>query len=905
MKQNRYFIEQVAHDLVDRMGWNGLKDCTIVFPMHRAGLFMKDALKAKMLAEEWDKPVVAPRLTTLSELVDELCAPYMQAEDEIHSICRLYQLFCEQTGWEMGLDLFYDWGRQLLTDFSNADASEVDAMALFRNSADARELEELQLEPETMERLSELVRSKQTAEQQDSIRRQMKALWAALPKVYEAFQKQGAGYPGARLKYVVEHFDQIRPALEGRRLVFVGFNYLLGKEHALMRLLHEADMALFYWDHWADFRTNESAFKYTKRHKEEFGQALPETDEQGTKAVRVIATSSLSAQAQYVHQWLEERADAKGRIGVVIADENMLEPVIYALPERLTGRVNITKGYPLKQTKVFTQIIRYLSDPAHDKREGETYAAVLRRLQEKIDGMMASERPTQPTDLTWQQALIQESYYQAQVVLNRFCQLIDDGTLSQVQQMSTLRNLLRKHLQSVTLPFHGDPITQVQVIGVLETRLLDFEHLLVLNVEEGVVPQTQADNSFIPYYLRKYYHMPTGGESAEVYAYNFFRLLRRASDVTLLFSNAAEGDQQKSMSRFVMQLLTSGEYRVERLMLEEGALVESGELEVLDHARVPLWNHWEQWRPDKPKKTLSPSDIGTYLECPRKFYLQNVLGLSYTEPDQLIMRVNDQGTLVHGALEAAYNSMRKNHEDRITVTPEMIAELLRSEDKLSQALDESFVALNKDYAKHHTLAPGQVPFVRSEHPAESQVALEQMKNVLLKDQESAQHGLTILEMEKWHGFDVDLEVDGEKRHLTIGGYLDRLDEVGGQLRVVDYKTGSPAQKTKAAALDELFAQGGEKKYMMQILLYCHAQKASGKTSVRPQLCFTKQKDCFFTLEVNRQPLDNYGDYEEAYLPLLKQTVTQILTDDTFPQCEKDCKSYCPFLAFCGREKKAY
>ena len=111
------FIEQVTYDLTSR-GWENLRNMTVVFPMHRAALFMKEELKRQMLLQHLDAPVVAPRFTTLSELADELCAPYLRPDDEIHSVCLLYDIFCEQTHVDIGLDTFYGWGRQLLTDFA-------------------------------------------------------------------------------------------------------------------------------------------------------------------------------------------------------------------------------------------------------------------------------------------------------------------------------------------------------------------------------------------------------------------------------------------------------------------------------------------------------------------------------------------------------------------------------------------------------------------------------------------------------------------------------------------------------------------------------------------------------------------------------------------------------------------
>ena len=886
------FIEQVTYDLT-RRGWENLRNMTVVFPMHRAALFMKEELKRQMLQQHLDRPVLAPRFTTLNELADELSAPYLRPDDEISSVCLLYEIFCEQTHVEIGLDTFYGWGRQLLTDFSNADMSEADPEALFRNSADAHRLEETWLSDETRQRLLELVEGRdQHDDSADSMRAKLQALWRLLGNVYREFgarqRAQGVGYTGARLKYVVDHFDEIAPALKGRTFVFVGFNYLLAKERQLMQLLQP--QALYYWDHEETFRTNPDAYKYTAEGIRLFGQALPAQDEPvGVKTVDVVSTATSSAQAQFVHQWLTDKAKAGGRVGVVIADETMLEPVIYALPQGVSGRVNITKGYPLRNTKIYADILAYLSDKRNDCQAGETCADVLRRLSLSIAGTLDAER--QPEALNWQQALIQESYYQAQVVLNRFCALIEEGPLKGIG-LTTLRNILRRHLEMVSLPFHGDPVTDIQVIGVLETRLLDFDHLLVLNVEEGTLPKTQADNSFIPYYLRKYYHMPTGSESAEVYAHNFFRLLRRTQDATLLFCEATNGDNRKSMSRFLMQILTSPEFRVNRYNLTESS--------VLPTERLNLMREPET----EPKVRFSPSALKTYLTCPMKYYLQHVQGIASTQESGIIMRINELGTLVHGAVCAIYQKVLGTLP--AAVTPEMGPRLL-DERQIDEALLAGYRALNEDYRRWHPGYEGDF-FLPEEHKAESKVAKVHIRNVLENDLRTAEtQGLTVVAMERWYDFSLDILEVGE---VSVGGFIDRLDIVGGRLRVLDFKTGKPADSFPKA-LESLFEPQNVHGNMLQTLIYCLACEDGknkryvnpGDLPVMPALLYTAKKNFDPTLRLAGTPLTDFTpEQQESFRALLEAKVHEILTATAFPQIDDDryCQKYCPFAILCKK-----
>ncbi len=891
------FIEQVTSDLISR-GWDRLRHYTVVFPMHRASLFMKDALKQQMLAAALDQPVIAPRFTTINELIDDLAAPYLQPDEEIRSVCLLHRIFCRQTGLDVSLDVFYGWGKQLLTDFSNADASEVAAEKLFANSADARQLEVTHLDEDTRQRLLDLVMGPHyDASAENSLRARLMELWKHLPDIYAEYSRRqtelGVASYGARLRFVVEHFDEmIAPQLEGRTFVFVGFNYLLGKERQLMQCL--APQSLFYWDHVSGFTTNTDAYKYTEQGIKMFGQALPVLPEPvERKRIDVIATAPSSGQALFVNEWLAKRSKEKGRVGIVIADETLLEPVIYSLPDTVSGEVNITKGFPLRNTKVFADIIAYLSDKRHDRKPDETYADVLRRLSASVAGTIDAER--QPGERSWQQALIQESYYQAWVVINRFCSLIEDGTLAGITEQATLRNLLRRHLETVLLPFHGDPITRIQVIGVLETRLLDFDHLIVLNVEEGVLPKVEKDNSFIPYYLRKYYHMQTSGESAEVYAYNFFRLFRRCGDITLLFCDATDGNNKKSMSRFLMQVLTSNEFNVRKFRLAESSVVADTELD------VSLLPEREQTLLARP---LSPSAINTYITCPMRFYLQYIRGISDTEESGIVMQANEIGTLIHRAVQYVYEQVCGTLP--ATLTSEQQQRLL-DPTLLDKAILAGFDTLNEEYRLHHNTKGDY--YLPEEHKLEAMAARRHVVNILQSDARDARRGLTIVSMEQPYYFSLPVPGVGDVR---IGGRIDRLDIVDGHLRVLDYKTGKYKEKECSAPdLDALFQPDSKFGKVLQTLIYCTACAAPANSvkvnpqalPVSPALRFSVKKDHAPLPRIADWPVSDFiQEHRSAFCDLLARKVHEIFTATDYPKREDKvfCQKYCPFNLICAR-----
>jgi hypothetical protein len=310
------------------------------------------------------------------------------------------------------------------------------------------------------------------------------------------------------------------------------------------------------WDLVSDFSTNKKAFSFAQQNSQILGSSSSHRQWGEAKEVTAITCASKEAQAQYVHQWLKENYTAPGqKIGVVICDEAMLEPIIYALPaitlpgEDKPAPINITKGYPLRNTDIYARAIQWLynqpKEVTNQSAQVETIDQLIAFLFEQPNGVQEIADVEEEEALTWQELLVLESEYQVRTILNKVKQIVSDGVGELDLSYKMLRLLIRRMMESVSMPFNGEPITDIQVMGVLETRMLDFDKLLLLNVEEGIVPQHQADHSFIPYYLRKAYHMQTPDERATIYAYNFFRLISRAQQTTMLFGAAGTGGAGK------------------------------------------------------------------------------------------------------------------------------------------------------------------------------------------------------------------------------------------------------------------------------------------------------------------------------------------------------------------------
>ena len=910
------FLKQTAKSIVEQIGWANLNRATLVLPTHRAGITLKDEILRIQQAEN-QKAVYAPRVTTISQLFDELSPLY--AEDELMTIVRLYKLYAQRAGNDvMPLDMFYGWGRQMIADFTNVDASmsAEEVPNFFSNAIAATELEQLQIDDEVRGRLEQLFNQKKY-DDPDSVREQYKAIWANLYELYKdlhsEMQSEQKGFPGMRQRSVIEQWDTdyVQTQITGRTFVFVGFNYLLPVEFELMKHLRDAKQALFYWDYVDGFQTNEKAFSFAVKNSNDLGSDTQPQRWEKPKEIDVYACSSREVQAQYVHQWLLDNYKQEGeRVGVVICDESMLEPVIYTLPAiTLPGKqepilINITKGFPLRNTQIFADVMRWLNNRENGKADDIVSPEFIDKLSaylfpEKDSSEITEESQTEK-GLEWQELLKLESSYQVRKILNQMRKLLVDGLGDIPYTLKLVRLLMRRMMENVTMPFHGEPISDIQVLGVLETRMLDFDKLLLLNVEEGVVPQSQADFSFIPYYLRKYYHMQTNDERATVYAYNFFRLLSRAGQTTMLFGNIGGADGSKGMSRFIMQMIASPEeFKINKYCLSESSTI--GQKSLIDEEK----QSYLEYKGGAPIR-LSPSALNTYITCPLAFYLQKIRGISKPEEETTEMQANTLGTLVHNVMQAIYKQLGCDNENPIEISAEMLLPY-KDEAKLQELLVEAYEELNKAQLEYHKTTT----FAIDDYPFDNPKVIQYVKNLIDNDLRTIEtEGLKIWQQEKSYYMDLPVPEIGT---IQLGGKIDRVDICGHKngnerIRIVDYKTASYESSKLSAPLDNIM-EDEKKGYVRQTLIYSHVLMShlgsSEERPIQPNLFFCKKdmQDQSTVVSVG-SVVNDYRAIQEEIFPKLQSKVKELLTDSSFPQCEEGkCNTYCDFYEICERKKK--
>ena len=956
------FLKLVAADLYKHTEGN-LAHTAVVFPNKRAGLFFNE-----YLAQESESPIWSPAYVSISELFRSL-SPW-EVGDPVKLVCELYKIFRRETQSTETLDDFYFWGEMLISDFDDADKNKVDTDKLFSNLQDLRNIMDdyTFIDDEQEEAIRQFFQNF-SIERRTALKERFISLWDVLGNIYKGFREslasQNIAYEGMMYRHVIEHLDVDKLPYE--KYVFVGFNVLNKVEHTLFTQLKDAGKAVFYWD-YDEFYMKENrqavtheAGEFIRRNLRDFPSPLSGElfkNLSKPKEVHYIASSTENAQARYLPQWIRNNLTTPEKeTAVVLCNEALLQPVLHSLPAEVK-HVNITMGFPLSQTPVYSFLIALLELHTHGfnfKSGRYTFQSVvtllkhpytrqltgqaellekeltrnnrfyplpgelgkdefLTRLFTPLSGNLnlcirlsetlqqvagiyqANTSGTEDTDAFNQ--LYRESLFKAYTTINRFRTLIEEDELT--VQSETFRRLLVKVLSATNIPFHGEPAIGMQVMGVLETRNLDFRHLVLLSVNEGQLPKSGGDSSFIPYNLRKAFGMTTIEHKIAVYAYYFYRLLQRAERITLIYNTSSDGLNRGEWSRFMLQFLIEWPHPITRQFLEAGQSPQ-GTSPITVEKTPDVMRRMQSLFDVRanPKAKFSPSALNYYLDCPLKFYYRYVAGLS--APDEVSAEIDSAtfGSIFHYAAEHIYKDLTTHGK---VINKEALETLLRNDVKLQDYVDTAFKKL------FFNVPQNEKPEYNGVQLINSAVIARYLKQLLQNDLRYAPFTFIASEMEVDEPIDIQTPKGVIKSR--IGGIIDRMDSKDGTLRIVDYKTGGDADTPPH--VESLFIPDKKRSnYVFQTFLYAAIMCRKQPTmKIAPALLYihraaTETYSLVIQMGEPRKPkeaVEDFSKYEKEYRERLQGLLEEIFNPEkSFTQTEiiEKC-TYCDFKALCKR-----
>jgi len=677
------------------------------------------------------------------------------------------------------------------------------------------------------------------------------------------------------------------------------------------------------------------------------------------KEIELIAVPSAVGQAKQAYAILnnlfpEEVTNLSWiKTAVVLPDESLLVPLLHSLPAQI-GKVNVTMGFPLKSTPV-SGLIEHIFELQRrmrlsDNRSSFYHQTVSNILNHQYISLLCKEDANRITRLMaennwiyidaeelhknnllsaifipqtdtqtflpyllhilqslqngWQQASDTEHNYQLEcdflfqyyVTINRMADIIKDMPVEVDMNIDTLVRLTRQLTASITIPFVGEPLDGLQVMGVLETRGLDFDNLIITSFNEGVYPQKSSTNSFIPYNLRRGFDLPTTEHQDAITAYNFYRLIHRAKRIFFLYDSRTEGMQTGEVSRFMYQLYYHYGVRVQKKTISFDIGFENAQPIQIDKTPAVMDKLLRFTSPEQDSPSLSASSINTYIDCPLQFYLTKVEDVEQADEVVETVEANMFGTLFHAIMENLY----KPYKGQL----------------MTESNFDSLISDKLQLDKEITLA-----FAKNYFKKKNNAIVPLEGNNLLIASVLRKYILQVLKIDKKHApfryisseerCNIQYPILNDKTKVNLKGFIDRIDEKDDRLRILDYKTGSG--KLDFKSLDEVFEHNRENrpKFVLQTFLYgiFYKKEAQGKT-ITPGIYYMRDvfKDDFDT-ELHAKPDRNTNDtvtdftlYEDEFRSHLTGCLEEIFNPDIpFVQTNnrKICQ-YCPYIGVCNR-----
>ena len=896
------FLAYVAADIIEKYG-NDLSNVAVVFPNKRASLFLSEHL-----ARLAGKPIWSPAYITISELFRQQSP--LTVADPLKLVCDLHKSFCSQTGSQESLDKFFGWGQLLISDFDDIDKNMADADRVFANLRDIHEMDDVSYLTEEQREMIRRFFSTFSEEHNTELRQRFLKLWSRFADIYHDFNKrlqsQQLAYEGALYRQVVN--SELKFPYD--HYLFVGFNLLQKVEQKLFSLLKQEGKAHFYWDfdHYYMAEGHEAG-QYIGQYLTKFPNELDCSDDDiygnfsQPKDINYIAATTENIQARYVSNWLRDKsryADGR-RTAIVMCNESLLPTVIHSLPPEVQ-KVNITTGYPLTQTPVGSFIQQYFNMLLGGRSlrlqrilQRHPYAKYIEDSLSTATGLhsllfilkeIAQKGAADNTD-----PLFKESLFRAYTLVSRINDLVDSGDLT--VDDNTLQRLISQLIQQTTIPFHGEPAEGLQIMGVLETRNLDFDHILVLSCNEGNMPRGVNDSSFIPHNIRRAYELTTVENKTGIYAYYFYRLMQRASDITLLYNSSTEDGQRGEMSRFMLQTMVESQHHVIQYTLHTGQAVTSWQPTPIEKSQHVINQLATQFSP------LTPTAINCYLRCQLRFYYRYVAGLKEPEQQEDEQELDNRifGNIFHAAADTIYRQIPK-HVDK-----QILQHLLTSKVEIERAVDQAFSTELPETLKTTAASSGL-------HLINREVIIHYLRQLLQIDLRLTPFTILGLEM------DVKRPIQPSIPHApwlkNIGGRIDRLDLVGNDtIRVIDYKTGSQRLKPLNSVEDifnpEKIHEHSD--YYLQTFVYAdivsRQQQSSRHLCVAPALLFIQHagaENYDPTLCFGRTPISDIANYSDSFNQMLDEKIAEMFSPDipfTPTNDIKVCNS-CPYSQLCHR-----
>ena len=863
-------------EIVDYILTNNLslKNLTIILPSERAKKFLTASFYRR-----FNRPLLAPEMVTMDRWI--IKHSNYTVIDKTRVLIKLYEVYSKIKSNAIidSFDEFLNWAPILINDIDEIDRYLINSQDIFKNLADIKDIENWSFNREELTKGQE-----KFMEFWDDLPKYYLELNALLAsKEYT--------YMGKAYRYVAENIEVLFKDNPQKQFLFAGFNALSKAELKIIKQLHQSSRAhvLINGDNYYLKDDHHEAGKFLKILVKELGlKELPFVANQlevAQKNITVIECAQNTGQAKVLGTLLSElKEDELDETLVLLADESLIVPVINNIPKQVK-KANISLGLPLLHTSIRTwlELVFSIQENKQRFKSNGMYIYDLQRFwnhpfimaisndQDKIQFSSIEQQLinsnvifvnvsklsivnihlelleilTADWEMNWKRgiqlirkmnemifAVLKEDDQFEKAIIQSFDQAIID--FQQITEeglpnmnLKSFKHLFHQHWSTKSIAYQGNPINGLQVMGLLETRLLDFENIIVLGFNEGKLPPTNPIQTLIPMDLRAFFNLPTPRDKQGLFAHHFYRLLHNCKQMWITYVGTQESIGSNEASRYLMQIekelarrnkavnFVRKSYQIPNDTSEtESKISVFKSPEIIDRLNE-IFNHH-----------LSASAINKYLNCPLNFYYQNVLEFGEEDTVEEEIESNRLGTFIHNTLEKLFLPFARHDKDGMLKSPQPSNILPKDIDGMLACYEN---LIKEEFLFH--FKGDESAFSSGKNLLSYSMAIELTNRILLKEKEFllAQKEAVFIEYIEVKLFaEVAIEFEGKTRQVPIKGIIDRIDSIGGKIRLIDYKSGrlktDDVQLKKIPEDNNLLTYFHGTKHAVQLLMYCYLFK---------------------------------------------------------------------------------
>lgn len=906
------FISKVVADIVSSK--QDFKDLTLVLPSQRACVFVKNEIIKKI-----SNATILPKIVSIETLMQELSD--IRLIDTTQLLFEFYTIYLKEFNQKDydSFVLFSSWATTVLQDFNEVDANLVNSKDLFENLSD-------------LKRLNNWFQTEEPSKLSKNYIHFFEKLSVLYKKLYTKLKSNKIGYQGLIYREAVENLEYYIQYNSDKRIYFIGFNALNIAEETIFQELLNHKIAKVYWDINTEILNDNIAGTFQLKYKKTWNyykynpfnwiQEIEEGQE-----IEVIETPKKVTQLKHVGEILEETKDFSNSV-VVLADENLLPLALNSLPLNVDA-INITMGYPLKNipvSKLFDAIFSLYINEEKLQKEIEKkfyYKDVLRVIDQpylkkmfpedtlklkfeilRNNHIFISEIEIQEyINIENTEGLFSVFTFSENIntILNNFCKLIEkikenskgieleylyrfytifkqlislNNKYGHLKDLKSLQLFYNRLLNLEKLSFQGEPLQGLQLMGMLETRVLDFDTVIITSVNEGVLPAGKSNNSFIPFDMKKHYKTPTYQDKDVIFSYHFYRLIQRAKKVYLLYNSETDGYGSGEKSRFIAQLELNKKNITHKIVSPRAQRTEPNLLRI-EKTEDVIFKLKEVFQ-----NGISPSSLATYIYNPVAFYEQKVLGINEELEIEETVATNTMGSIIHDVLEQLYK-------------PYLNKKLIKEDFKIMFSKIESL--LIQFFTKHYK--KGEIN--KGKNKLIYEVCKKYIQRFLKKEELLVSEGNELIIVGLEEKLLVDFDIEQFDFPIKLKGFVDRIDLLNGTLRIIDYKTGKVENSQLKMADFSIIPTDYKYTKALQVMLYTFMYiKATKKSFDNPVeagiFSFKNLNSGFIKMNFSDKPRGKEYEIKEeimsGFLNELKSLIAEILNPE-IPFIENENKKF--------------